>query len=182
MTLMIKLPEAVERSLRAKAERQRLAPEDLAAHILLDALTDEVFETPEQVIERINDRESGKAGVSRICLQSLRLAAVVIRLLFERSLCGNSCTQRFPHLFESKFRLLVRTQLLLAHPAEHLRNRIEVARCSGRHGVHLSRWGRFKRYRGKDSQFVMNGRHYLSRALSLGRPFMRRSVELANID
>jgi len=50
---MIKLPEAVERSLRAKAERQRLAPEDLAAHILLDALTDEVFETPEQVIERI---------------------------------------------------------------------------------------------------------------------------------
>jgi hypothetical protein len=53
MTITIDLPVSVEENLRDAAAFQHISPEELAAQIIGDAFQVEVFETPEQVVERI---------------------------------------------------------------------------------------------------------------------------------
>jgi len=53
MTILVSLPPPIEENLRRAARIQSISPENLAAQILEDAFTDETFETPEQVVERI---------------------------------------------------------------------------------------------------------------------------------
>ncbi len=53
MTIMIQLPNVVEKHLREAAIKQQVSPEALAAQILEEALVGEIFPTLEEVIAKI---------------------------------------------------------------------------------------------------------------------------------
>lgn len=77
MTILVSLPTSIEDSLRRAARMQSISPEHLAAQILEDAFTDEGFETPEQVIERIKRLPPDPSNI--------RLATVSLKELLENS-------------------------------------------------------------------------------------------------
>lgn len=63
MTISIQLPDTLEENLRRAALQQRLSPEVLAVRILEDALSEEMFATPEQVVAQIKALPKNSANI-----------------------------------------------------------------------------------------------------------------------